>query len=283
MSEAPPPEGPSRLDPDLAAAAAARAGRPGGPEAPDGSEARNAPAAPGGPETPDGSEARTGPPPPDGPERPNGPEAPGGPEPPQPDPVIDTRPYRWAIGIFGLILVIAFSIYVFVSHGVGTAGVPPGKRLHLFVAPLATSTLNGDANVNPRCDPKHPNPQALNVCGHTRLALALFVTGSSDCVRQVDTLQAVSRQFAASGVQFAAVAVQAGRSETAKLVRSHHWTIPVAYDKDGAIGSLYGVAICPMVELAYRGGVVEDRLIGSRWLSDAKLAARVQRLLNHGR
>jgi hypothetical protein len=63
------------------------------------------------------------------------------------------------------------------------------------------------------------------------------------------------------------------------LVRAHHWTIPVAYDKDGAVGSLYGVAICPMVELAYRGGVVEDRLIGNDWISESALAARVRRLL----
>ena len=44
--------------------------------------------------------------------------------------MIDTRPYRWTIGIFGLVLVIAFSVYQFASHGVGSAGVPPGKRLH---------------------------------------------------------------------------------------------------------------------------------------------------------
>jgi len=204
----------------------------------------------------------------------------GAPPPPEkPPPVIDTRPYRWAIGIFGLILVIAFSIYVFVSHGVGTAGVPVGQKLHLFVAPLATSTLNGDANVNPRCDPRHPNPRALNVCGRTPLVLGLFVTGSSDCEREIDTVQAVSRRFPANKVQFAAVAVQAGHAKAASLVRSHHWTIPVAYDKDGAVGSLYGVAICPMVELAYRGGLVEDRLIGNHWISESRLAARVRRLL----
>ena len=74
-------------------------------------------------------------------------------------PVIDTRPYRWTIGIFGLVLVIAISVYQFVTHGVGTAGCPPGKRLHYFVAPLATATLNGDANLDPRCDPAHPDPR----------------------------------------------------------------------------------------------------------------------------
>jgi peroxiredoxin len=193
--------------------------------------------------------------------------------------VIDTRPYRWTIGIFGLVLLIGFSVYTFVSHGVGTAGVPAGQRLHYFVAPLATSTLNGVANVHPVCDPAHPNPRALNVCGREPLVLGLFVTGSTDCKRQIDTLQAVSRQFPANRVQFAAVAVQAGHSETAALVRAHHWTIPVAYDSDGAVGSLYGVAICPMVELAGRGGVVADRLIGNHWISPAALASKVRSML----
>jgi hypothetical protein len=197
--------------------------------------------------------------------------------------VIDTRPYRWAIGIFGLVLVIAFSVYVFASHGLGSAGVPPGQKLHLFVAPLATSKLNGDANVNPRCDPLHPNPQALNVCGREPLVLGLFVTGSSDCVRQIDTIDQVAKMFPRGRVRFAAIAVQAGRSKAAGLVRKHGRTIPVAYDKDGAVGSLYGVAICPMVELAYRGGVVEDRLIGNRWLAAGSLAARVRRLISRER
>jgi hypothetical protein len=201
------------------------------------------------------------------------------PRPPKPEPVIDTRPYRWTIGIFGIVLVIAVSVYMFVSHGVGTAGVPPGKRIHYFVAPLATSTLNGDANVNPRCDPAHPNPRALNVCGRTPLVLGLFVSGSTDCEREIDTLQAVSRQFPGGAVRFGAVAVQASRAKAAALVRSHHWTIPVAYDKDGAVGALYGVAICPIVELSYRGGMVEDRLIGDHWISSTRVAARVRKLL----
>ncbi len=195
-----------------------------------------------------------------------------------PEPVIDTRPYRWGIGIFGLVLLVAFSVYMFTSRGIHSPGVPPGTRLHNFVAPLATSSLNGDANLQPRCDPAAPNPQALNVCGRTPIVLGLFVTGSTECKRQVDTIQNVSREFPRSGVQFAAVAVQAGHATTAALVRSHHWTIPVAYDRDGAVGALFGVDLCPMVELARRGGVVTDRLIGNHWLAPAALAARVRAL-----
>ena len=75
------------------------------------------------------------------------------------------------------------------------------------------------------------------------------------------------------------MAIHASRAAADKLIRSHHWTIPVAYDRDGSVGGLYGVAICPMFELAYRGGIVKDRLIGDRWQTPAALAPRVQALV----
>jgi hypothetical protein len=198
---------------------------------------------------------------------------------PVPEPAIDTRRYRWMIGVFGIVLVIAFSIYLFTTRGIQSAGIPAGQRLHNFVAPLSGSNLTGAANANPRCDAAHPNPRALNVCGRTPIVLGLFVTGSHQCERQIDTVQAVSRQFVGRGVQFAALAVDASGATTTSLVRSHHWTIPVAYDPDGRVGELYGVSICPMVEIAGRGGVVSDRLIGNHWISASALAARVRRLL----
>jgi hypothetical protein len=245
--EAPEQPEPYRLDPDRAAAEAAAPVR-----------------APVGPE-------------PAGPSRPEGPSRPAGPG--KPEPAFDPRPYRWAIGIFGLVLLIGFSAYMFTTRGVQSAGVPPGKKLHSFVAPLASSDLNGDANVNPRCDPAHPNPRALNVCGRTPIVLGLFATGSNDCKRQIDTLQTVSHQFSPSRVQFAAVAVSAGHSTAEKLVRSHGWTIPVAYDPDGAVGAMYNVSICPMVELARPGGIVSSRLIGDHWLSPNALASQVRAML----
>lgn len=195
------------------------------------------------------------------------------------DPVIDTRPRRWMIGIFGLVLLIAFSVYEFNKHGVVTPGVAAGKRLHYFVAPLAIGGPDRPANPRPRCDPAHPNPRGLNVCGRVPLALAFFATSSGSCKREVDTLQAVSRRFAPGTIQFAAIAINAGRSETAKVVRARGWTIPVAFDNQGAIGALYNVDICPMVELAYRGGTVADRLIGEHWLNQQALLARVRKLL----
>ncbi len=202
------------------------------------------------------------------------------PAPELPPPTVDTRRYRWVIGIVGLALVIAISVYQFATHGVGTTGVPAGQRLHPFAAPLAATDLDGDPNPHPTCTLARHDPRALNICLLTKrapLVVAFFVTGAGQCVRQVDALQTLSRRFPT--VQFAAVAVGAGHAATARLVRSHGWTIPVAYDRDGRVGALYGVAACPMAELAYRGGVVADRLIGDRWRSAAALTPRVRGLL----
>jgi peroxiredoxin len=196
-------------------------------------------------------------------------------------PAVDTRRYQWMIGIFGLVLVVAISIYQFATHGVGTTGVPPGQRLHFFSAPLASSDLNGDPNPAPPCTLAQHDPRILNVCllaKRAPLVLAFFVTGAASCVRQVDALQTLSERF--PGAQFAAVAIDAGHSGTARLVRSHGWTIPVGYDQDGRVGALYGIAACPMVEMARRGGVVQDRLIGDRWQSAGALAPRVRALLD---
>ncbi len=210
-----------------------------------------------------------------------GPDAPP-PEGPPVRTVIDTRRYRWAIGIIGLAVVVAVSAYQFVSHGTGTTGVTPGHRLHWFAAPLATSDLQGDPNVRPPCTAARHDPRALNLCLDARrspVVLALFVLGSSACERQVSALQTLAGTMAGSGVRFEAVAVDAGHAATARAVRAHHWTIPVAYDRDGAVGALYGVAVCPMAELAGRGGIVRDRLIGDSWQTAARLAPRVRALL----
>jgi thiol-disulfide isomerase/thioredoxin len=253
VSDPPPDERPDphRLDPDRAAAeAAARSASPPPAAAPEPSPGDDAP--PGSP---------TG-----GPTRPALPSE------------VDTRRYGWMIGIFGLILVAGISVYQFARHGVGSPGVPPGKQLHLFVAPLATVGPDLDANLSPRCDPAHPNPLALNVCGRTPLVLTFFTPGSNACVRQVNTLQRLSAEFAGTPIRFAAVAINTAKAQARQIVRAHRWTIPVAFDRDGALASLYGIEICPIIELARPGGVVEKRLIGEHWIDPHALASQVSGL-----
>jgi hypothetical protein len=206
------------------------------------------------------------------------------PEPPPATPApLDTRRYGWAVGALAAALVIGFLVYSLTSHNSsGTAGVPAGGRLHLFSAPLAASTLIGDANLNPPCTLARHDPRALNVCLDVKrgpLVLAFFVTNSAQCEREVDTLQALARRPRLRRAQFAAVAVNATHPAAAKAVRVHHWTIPVAYDADGAVGGAYGITACPLLELVNRGGTVAKRLIGEHWLNRNALAAQVRGLL----
>jgi peroxiredoxin len=189
------------------------------------------------------------------------------------------------VGLLAVVLVIIFGLYSLTSNKSGSAGVPAGQPLHFFAAPLAASTLNGDANLNPPCTLARHDPRALNVCllaKRAPLVLAFFVTDSSVCEREVGTLQTLAGVPALRGVQFAAVAVNASHAAALKVVRSRGWTIPVAYDADGAVGELYGVTVCPLLELAERGGTVADRLIGERWLNTAALEGRVRTLLSAG-
>jgi peroxiredoxin len=199
-----------------------------------------------------------------------------------PSPVIDTRRYRWMIGIFGLTLVVVISIYQFLNNGVGTTGIPPGKPLQYFSAALANSNLTGSPNPNPPCTAARHDPRVLNICLISRshpLVLSFFDPTSSQCVNQVDALQRLSGRFSPSAVRFAAVSVNGSRSATRTLIRTHHWTIPVAIDTGGVVAKLYDVAVCPMAELAYRGGIVKDRLIGDQWQTGASLSPRVQALV----
>ena len=196
--------------------------------------------------------------------------------------VVDTRRYQRLIGLFGLLLVIVISVSFLTTRGAGTAGVPAGKRLPLFAAPLATSTLSGAANLNPPCTRARHDPRALNICllvKRSPLVLAFFVTSSSGCEQEVDALQRVAEQSGSGQAKFAAVAVRISHADAARAVRQHHWTIPVAYDIDGRVGAAYGVEVCPIVELARRGGVVAKRLIGQHWASVAALAPQVRQLL----
>ena len=247
MSDRPAPTG----------AAAAAAPRPGPrrrrPRSPTGSAAAVAP---------DPAPRRAGSP------TPRAPTAPSPAEPaaaararPPPAPVIDTRRYRWMIGIFGLVLVVAISVYQFATHGVGTDRGP--------ARPAAALLRRAAGRHQPQRRPQPQSavhrwpgtiPRALNVCllARARPARAVVLRHRLGASASARSTRCRRSRAGSRSVQFAAVAVNAGHAATrAKLVRSHRWTIPVAYDGDGRVGGLYGVAICPMAELAYRGGIVQ--------------------------
>jgi hypothetical protein len=169
-----------------------------------------------------------------------------------------------------------------------STGLAAGARMPPFAAPLATSDLVGDANVarragqgaagaEPAC--AVTDPRALNSCTLARrgpVVLAFFTDGAGRCLRALDAIQGIAPRHPRVG--FAAVAIRGDRDDVRARVREHGWRFPVAEDRDGAVANVYGVAICPTVVLAYRGGVVMRTALGTGETTPAALERAVRRL-----
>lgn len=196
--------------------------------------------------------------------------------------------YGWVVGVIAIIVIAYISLNTIRTEGPGSTGIEPGRRLPPFAAPLVTSDLDGDANVAaragqdeagkvPACDVD--DPRALNSCTLASagpVVLAFLTAGSDKCTRELDAMETVSRDFPQVG--FAAVGIKGKKSEFRDLVRSHGWTFPVAQDRDGAVSNVYGVAVCPTVVFAYRGGEVMETALGGEAATASALAAKVRRL-----
>jgi hypothetical protein len=90
--------------------------------------------------------------------------------------------------------------------------------------------------------------------------LAFLADRSDRCLRQIDLLERMRPRF--EDVQFAAVAIRGDRDQLRREVREHGWTMPVAYDQDGAVANTYAVAVCPTITFAARDGVVKTTTLG---------------------
>ena len=166
------------------------------------------------------------------------------------------------------VLVFAALVYIALNslrtEGPGSRGVPGGTTLPAFAVPLALSDLDGDANVSDRaCTVR--GTDILNVCQLSEqgaVVLAFFIESSDRCDDQLDTVDRVRERF--PDVRFAAVAIKGDRDQLRGRIREHGWQLPVGYDRDGAVANLYGVAVCPTITLAERGGEVVRTLVGSQ-------------------
>ena len=184
-------------------------------------------------------------------------------------------------GLFVGVLVFAALVYITLnslrSEGPGSRGVPEGEPLPPFAVPLALSSLDGDANVDPERACAVRGPRVLNSCELSErgpVAVAFFATRSQRCERQVDVLERVRRRFPQVGV--AAVSVRGDRDAVRRLVRRRGWRMPVGFDRDGAVSNAYAVAICPTITFAGRDG----RVTGTSFalLGEQALARRLEAL-----
>jgi hypothetical protein len=167
------------------------------------------------------------------------------------------------VGVLALAAVAYIGVNTLRTEGPGSRGPEADRELPAFAAPLALSDLEGDANVSARaCSVR--GPDVLNSCELAErgpLLLAFFAEPVERCDDEIDQVDRLRARF--SDVQFAAVAIRGSRDALRRRVRERGWELPVGHDRDGAVANLYGVAVCPTLVLARRGGVVARTVLGT--------------------
>jgi hypothetical protein len=180
------------------------------------------------------------------------------------------------IGALAVAVLAYISYNSLTTEGPGARGVDPGRELPPFAVPLALSDLEGDANVAERaCEVR--GPDVLNVCELAErgpVVLAFFAEPAERCDDEIDVLDRIRSRH--PRVQFAAVAITGDRDDLRRRVRERGWKLPVGHDRDGAVANTYGVAVCPTITLAVRGGEIRDTVFGSQ--SERQLEAAIEGL-----
>jgi hypothetical protein len=199
--------------------------------------------------------------------------------------------YGRYVGALAILIVALIAINTLLTTPNGSTGLPPGKPLPPFAVPLATGSLNGDANIAtrpneggagrvPACSVR--GPEVLNICAlyeRGPVVLVLFANGDR-CPRVLDTLAQALPAF--PGVQAAAVARRGNRGDLRRLVAAHRWPFPVGWDRDAALVNLYRDAVCPQLTFAYPGGIAQGRAL-LRAPTLAALRTRLSLLVSQSR
>jgi hypothetical protein len=190
--------------------------------------------------------------------------------------------YTWFVGVLIVLIAATIMINTMRPEGVALRGLTAGQRLPRFAAPLATGELVGDVNVDRRAACRVRGAGLLNSCELAErgpVALAFVATRSDRCLRELDSLERVRGRH--GDVQVAAIVLRSDRDDVRGLVREHGWRFPVAYDRDGILANLFGVAVCPQVTFALPGARVTGTSVGE--LGARELDARLARLERRAR
>jgi hypothetical protein len=207
---------------------------------------------------------------------------------------------RYSI-VVGLIFLAVILVAAVNTIGGGEGGetlgldrLPARWPLPEFAVPEGAGRLEGDANVaqddcetsaipcpedaqrTPAC--RVDLAEAIRICDlfDRPLVISFWFTKGDECVEQQDLVERVYRRYRGR-VGFLSLDIRDDRDTLRELIRTRGWTMPIGYDRDGAVASLYGVGGCPTFAYVYPGGTLQSASIGE--LTEAQLSNWVDRLL----
>jgi AhpC/TSA family len=214
-----------------------------------------------------------------------------------------SRRYSIYVGIaFAILIGIATVNTLRSSEGglLGADTAEAGTPLPEFAVPELLHGEDADANVyqdncgtsanpcpddqqrTPACEVKLPN--VITVCDllDKPLVLSFWFSTPAECPPTQDAIDDAAARYRGK-VNFLSIAVRGDRDQLRKIVEDRGWTMPVGWDRDGAVSNLYHVGVCPTVAFVLPGGVLREAKIGSDELEPDRLDANVDRLIAEAR
>jgi hypothetical protein len=205
--------------------------------------------------------------------------------------------YSLVVGLLFAAIIVVAAINTLEHKDEGTLGLDKlSSRWPLpeFAVPRANVPLEGDANVaqddcetsqtpcpasarrEPAC--RISTPGALRVCDFfdRPLLISFWFSRGGNCSEQQNVVNRVYARYGGR-VNFLSLDIRDDRGTVRELIRRNHWTMPVGYDRDGAVGALYRVGGCPTFAYVYPGGTLQGASIGE--LTAAQLGAHLDDLL----
>ena len=213
-----------------------------------------------------------------------------------------TSRYSVWVGIAFVIVIAVASINTFTNDEGGLLGADAqaGEPLPEFAVPELPGGEDADANIfqddcessanpcpadeqrTPACEVELP--RVLRVCDYfdRPLVLSFWFTSPSECPPTQDLVDDAASRFEGR-VNFLSIAVRGEREELERIIRERGWSIPVGWDRDGAVSNLYRVGVCPTVALLLPGGILEEARIGTEELDRGQLDEAIEGLLREAR
>ncbi|MDO9408707.1 hypothetical protein [Patulibacter sp.] len=196
---------------------------------------------------------------------------------------------RWlAVALIVFVVIIGITT---ITGGRDAQGgdVQAGETLPAFAAPLvsqprlknedvnlATRSGQGEAGNRAACSIRDRSVvTSCSLLARGPLVVVLFSRGIDSCVGAVDLLDSARTRY--PGLGALAVSLLGRHDSTGETARDRRWTLPVVYDRDGALASVLGAPACPLVLFVRPDGTVQQRIIGS--LDRAELDRGIRALL----
>jgi len=191
------------------------------------------------------------------------------------------KPFNYmAVVGFAFFLIFAFALFnMLKTEDSGTVGLGPvliGDTLPPFAVPIATSDLDGDANVDPEKACSVDVEGALRICDYFDRPLVMsfwFTKGSSVCIEPQDIFEELAEHYK-SQAGFVSINVRDDRDRVRELIAENGWKVPVGYDRDGAVSNIYRIGVCPTFLFIKPGGVLKSAATGSKTLDDLETQIR---------